>query len=112
MVAATGDIYYGLWYPVVVAAITFVVGLLFVRAVTRGMSGFACARRTWRATATRCAAHPGAAALRIRHRTQPAPDEAVGGEHLAVAVERIARARRTIPDRRRHGRRALGWVVV
>jgi hypothetical protein len=31
MVAATGNIYYGLWYPVVVAAITFVVGLLFVR---------------------------------------------------------------------------------
>jgi MFS family permease len=31
MVAATGNIYYGLWYPVAVAAITFVVGLLFVR---------------------------------------------------------------------------------
>jgi MFS family permease len=31
MVAATGDIYYGLWYPVVVAAVTFVVGLLFVK---------------------------------------------------------------------------------
>ena len=31
MVAATGNIYYGLWYPVVVAAITFVVGLLFVK---------------------------------------------------------------------------------
>ena len=31
MVAATGDIYYGLWYPVVVAAVTAVVGLLFVR---------------------------------------------------------------------------------
>jgi len=31
MVAATGDIYYGLWYPVVVAAITAVVGLLFVK---------------------------------------------------------------------------------
>jgi MFS family permease len=31
MVAATGNIYYGLWYPVVVAALTFVVGLLFVR---------------------------------------------------------------------------------
>jgi len=31
MVAATGNIYYGLWYPVVVAAVTFVVGLLFVR---------------------------------------------------------------------------------
>ncbi len=31
MVAATGDIYYGLWYPIVIAAITFVVGLLFVK---------------------------------------------------------------------------------
>jgi MFS family permease len=31
MVAASGDIYYGLWYPVVVAALTFVVGMLFVR---------------------------------------------------------------------------------
>jgi hypothetical protein len=30
MVAATGDIYYGLWYPVVVAAATVVVGLLFL----------------------------------------------------------------------------------
>ena len=26
MVAATGDIYYGLWYPIVVAALTVVVG--------------------------------------------------------------------------------------
>ncbi|HVI31741.1 MFS transporter [Phenylobacterium sp.] len=31
MVAATGNIYYGLWYPVVVAAVTFVVGVLLVR---------------------------------------------------------------------------------
>ena len=31
MVAATGNIYYGLWYPVTVAALTFVVGLLFVK---------------------------------------------------------------------------------
>jgi len=31
MVAATGNIYYGLWYPVAVAAATFVVGLLFVK---------------------------------------------------------------------------------
>ena len=30
MVAATGDIYYGLWYPIVVAAITVVLGLLFL----------------------------------------------------------------------------------
>ena len=30
MVAATGDIYYGLWYPVVVALITLVAGLLFL----------------------------------------------------------------------------------
>ncbi|MBI3507140.1 MAG: MFS transporter [Proteobacteria bacterium] len=30
MVAQTGDIYYGLWYPIVVALGTFVIGLLFV----------------------------------------------------------------------------------
>ena len=30
MVAATGDIYYGLWYPVVIALGTTVIGLLFV----------------------------------------------------------------------------------
>ncbi|MBI5940031.1 MAG: MFS transporter [Caulobacterales bacterium] len=31
MVAATGNIYYGLWYPVVVAAVTAVVGILFIK---------------------------------------------------------------------------------
>ncbi|WP_036174358.1 MFS transporter [Massilia sp. 9096] len=31
MVAARGDIYFGLWYPIVVALITFVIGALFVR---------------------------------------------------------------------------------
>jgi predicted MFS family arabinose efflux permease len=31
MVAATGNIYYGLWYPIVVAAATVVIGGLFVR---------------------------------------------------------------------------------
>lgn len=30
MVAATGNIYYGLWYPVVVAALTVVIGLIFL----------------------------------------------------------------------------------
>jgi MFS-type transporter involved in bile tolerance (Atg22 family) len=30
MVAATGDIYYGLWYPIVVAGATLVVGLFFL----------------------------------------------------------------------------------
>lgn len=30
MVAATGDIYYGLWYPIVVAALTVITGLLFL----------------------------------------------------------------------------------
>jgi len=30
MVAQTGDIYYGLWYPIVIALATFVIGLLFV----------------------------------------------------------------------------------
>ncbi|MFO1304468.1 MAG: MFS transporter [Burkholderiales bacterium] len=31
LVAAKGDIYYGLWYPIVVALMTFVVGLLFLK---------------------------------------------------------------------------------
>jgi hypothetical protein len=31
MVAAKGDIYYGLWYPIVVAAMTVVIGILFLR---------------------------------------------------------------------------------
>ena len=30
MVAGTGDIYYGLWYPIVFALATFVIGMLFV----------------------------------------------------------------------------------
>ncbi len=31
LVAFKGDIYYGLWYPIIIALITFVVGMLFVR---------------------------------------------------------------------------------
>ncbi len=31
MVAQNGNIYHGLWYPVVIAAVTFVIGVLFVR---------------------------------------------------------------------------------
>ncbi|WP_231694597.1 MFS transporter [Ottowia caeni] len=31
MVASNGNMYYGLWYPIVIAAITFIIGLLFVR---------------------------------------------------------------------------------
>ena len=31
MVASNGNMYYGLWYPIVIAAATFVIGLLFVR---------------------------------------------------------------------------------
>jgi hypothetical protein len=31
MVAATGDIFYGLWYPVVVATGTFIIGMLFIK---------------------------------------------------------------------------------
>jgi hypothetical protein len=30
LVAQTGDIYFGLWYPIIFALITFVVGLLFI----------------------------------------------------------------------------------
>ncbi|MEA2904618.1 MAG: hypothetical protein QOI12_2005 [Alphaproteobacteria bacterium] len=36
MVASTGDIYYGLWYPIVVAVMTVIIGLLFLRD-TRGV---------------------------------------------------------------------------
>src|SRR6202035_3246787 len=35
MVAATGDIYYGLWYPVVVAMATVVIGGLFLKDTRR-----------------------------------------------------------------------------
>ena len=31
MVAATGDIYYGLWYPIIVALMTVVIGAIFLR---------------------------------------------------------------------------------
>ena len=31
MVAQNGNIYHGLWYPIVIASVTFVIGLLFVR---------------------------------------------------------------------------------
>jgi hypothetical protein len=31
MVAATGDIFYGLWYPVIVASGTFIIGMLFIK---------------------------------------------------------------------------------
>lgn len=31
MVAQNGNIYHGLWYPIIIAVITFVIGLLFVR---------------------------------------------------------------------------------
>ena len=30
-VAATGDIFYGLWYPVIVASATFILGMLFIK---------------------------------------------------------------------------------
>ena len=30
MVAATGDIYYGLWYPIVVAVMTLIIGAIFL----------------------------------------------------------------------------------
>jgi hypothetical protein len=30
LVALTGDIYYGLWYPIIVAVITVVIGTLFL----------------------------------------------------------------------------------
>ena len=40
MVAATGNIYYGLWYPVVVALVALVVGLLLLpETFRRNLSG-------------------------------------------------------------------------
>ena len=35
MVAATGNIYYGLWYPIVVAVMTLVIGSIFLRETQR-----------------------------------------------------------------------------
>ncbi len=37
MVAATGNIYYGLWYPIIVAVMTLVIGTVFIRE-TKGRS--------------------------------------------------------------------------
>ena len=31
MVASNGDMYYGLWYPIVIAAVCFVIGMIFVK---------------------------------------------------------------------------------
>ena len=31
LVAVYGDIYYGLWYPIIVAVLTLVIGLIFLR---------------------------------------------------------------------------------
>jgi hypothetical protein len=31
IVAATGNIYYGLWYPIAIAVLTFVVGIIWVK---------------------------------------------------------------------------------
>ena len=31
MAASTGDIYYGLWYPIVVAVMTLIIGTLFLK---------------------------------------------------------------------------------
>jgi MFS family permease len=45
IVAATGDIYRGLWYPVIVATITVIVGTLFLPE-TRGASHFSTLRRS------------------------------------------------------------------
>lgn len=31
MSAAAGDIYYGLWYPIAIAAMTLIIGVIFVK---------------------------------------------------------------------------------
>jgi MFS family permease len=45
IVAATGDIYRGLWYPVIVAALTAIIGALFLPE-TRGTADFSTLRRS------------------------------------------------------------------
>jgi len=40
MVAASGNIYFGLWYPAAIALMTFVVGVVFVRE-TKGVDVYA-----------------------------------------------------------------------
>jgi hypothetical protein len=45
IVAATGDIYRGLWYPVIVAALTAIIGALFLPE-TRGAADFSTLRRS------------------------------------------------------------------
>jgi len=46
LVAAKGDIYYGLWYPIIVAMMTVVIGFLFLRD-TRGTSILADDKHTY-----------------------------------------------------------------
>jgi hypothetical protein len=31
LVAQNGNIYYGLWYPIIIAGMTFIIGMLFVK---------------------------------------------------------------------------------
>ena len=31
LVASNGNIYYGLWYPIIIAAMTFIIGMIFIR---------------------------------------------------------------------------------
>ena len=50
LVAAKGDIYYGLWYPIIVALMTVVIGFLFLRD-TKGTSILADEKHTYGAAA-------------------------------------------------------------
>ena len=50
MVAARGDIYFGLWYPIIVALMTVVVGFLFLRD-TKGSNFLADEKHTYGAAA-------------------------------------------------------------
>jgi hypothetical protein len=40
MVASSGDIYYGLWYPIVVALMSVIVGALFLRETNKNEISF------------------------------------------------------------------------
>lgn len=31
MSAAKGDIYYGLWYPIIIAGMSFIIGMIFLK---------------------------------------------------------------------------------
>ena len=102
MVAASGDIYYGLWYPIVVAVMTVIVGALSsaIRGdehpTDSGIGGRAAARHRVR---------PGARRLQAAGRSVSGPAARWRGaeEGRARRAARRARRRRAEPRRRKPG---------